>query len=170
MATWKCWCFCPKARGRTRPRSHVNRSRFLMWGWRRILGRSELGTRWPRLDTQSPCPGCFTGGWPRRVFRSNAGELETIERSRIRQGRLISWSDGPMSTRSGRHYRVLLGRLGFLAREAFHNPKFKALVTLYVGRIKMLFVDEATPPIELVNGMGCSVLGVLEMRTRIRRP
>ena len=75
-----------------------------------------------------------------------------------------------MSTRSGRHYRVLLVRLGFLAREAFHNPKFKALVTLYGGRIKMLFVDEATAPIELVNGMGCSILGVLKMRTRIRRP
>jgi carboxymethylenebutenolidase len=50
------------------------------------------------------------------------------------------------------------GRVSWLG--ACHNPKLKALVTLYGGRIKASFVDGATPPVELVDGMGCSVLGV----------
>ena len=33
-------------------------------------------------------------------------------------------------------------------------------MTLYGGRIKQSFVDGATPPIDLVGGMGCSVMGI----------
>jgi carboxymethylenebutenolidase len=50
------------------------------------------------------------------------------------------------------------GRVSWLG--ACHNPKLKALVTLYGGRIKMSLADGATPPIELVGDMGCSVLGI----------
>jgi carboxymethylenebutenolidase len=50
------------------------------------------------------------------------------------------------------------GRVSWLG--ACHNPKLKALVTLYGGRIKVPLADGATPPIELVGGMGCSVLGI----------
>ncbi len=50
------------------------------------------------------------------------------------------------------------GRVSWLG--ACHNARLKALVTLYGGRIKLSFVDGATPPIELVGGMGCKVLGI----------
>lgn len=50
------------------------------------------------------------------------------------------------------------GRVSWLG--ACHNPELKALVTLYGGRIKLPLADGATPPIELVAGMGCSVMGV----------
>lgn len=50
------------------------------------------------------------------------------------------------------------GRVSWLG--ACHNANYKALVTLYGGRIKLSFVDGATPPIELVGGMGCSVMGI----------
>jgi carboxymethylenebutenolidase len=50
------------------------------------------------------------------------------------------------------------GRVSWLG--ACHNPKLKALVTLYGGRIKVPLADGATPPIELVDAMGCSVLGI----------
>jgi carboxymethylenebutenolidase len=50
------------------------------------------------------------------------------------------------------------GRVSWLG--ACHNPDLKALVTLYGGRIKIPLADGATPPIELIAGMGCSVMGV----------
>jgi len=50
------------------------------------------------------------------------------------------------------------GRVSWLG--ACHNPAYKALVTLYGGRIKQSFIDGATPPIELVGGMKCSVMGI----------
>jgi len=50
------------------------------------------------------------------------------------------------------------GRVSWLG--ACHNPKLKALVTLYGGRIKIPLADGAIPPIRLVDQMACSVLGL----------
>ena len=43
---------------------------------------------------------------------------------------------------------------------ACHNPKLKALVTLYGGRIQIPFADGGIPPIKLADQMACSVLGL----------
>ena len=50
------------------------------------------------------------------------------------------------------------GRVGWL--HACHNPDYKALVTLYGGRIKLGMGEGATPPIELAGNISCPVLGI----------
>ena len=50
------------------------------------------------------------------------------------------------------------GRVGWL--HACHNPSYKALVTLYGGRIKLGMGDGATPPIELAGNIACPVMGI----------
>lgn len=50
------------------------------------------------------------------------------------------------------------GRVSWL--HACHNPNYKALVTLYGGRIKIGMGDGAPPPIELTGNITCPVLGV----------
>ncbi len=49
------------------------------------------------------------------------------------------------------------GRVSWLG--ACHNPNYKAMATLYGGRIKIAFGD-APPPIELVGNIPCPVIGV----------
>ncbi len=50
------------------------------------------------------------------------------------------------------------GRVGWL--HACHNPNYKALVTLYGGRIKLGMGAGAAPPIERAGHIPCPVLGV----------
>ena len=50
------------------------------------------------------------------------------------------------------------GRVSWLG--ACHIAELSACVLLYGGRIKLPFVDQATPPIELAGNIRCPVLGV----------
>ena len=50
------------------------------------------------------------------------------------------------------------GRVSWLT--ACHNPNFKALATLYGGRIKLGMGEGAMPPIELAANIPCPVLGI----------
>lgn len=50
------------------------------------------------------------------------------------------------------------GRVSWL--HACHNPNYKALATLYGGRIKLGMGEGATPPIELAGNIPCPVLGI----------
>lgn len=50
------------------------------------------------------------------------------------------------------------GRVSWL--HACHNPDYKALATLYGGRIKLGMGEGATPPIELAGNIKCPVLGI----------
>ena len=50
------------------------------------------------------------------------------------------------------------GRVSWLG--ACHNPRLKAAVMLYGGRIKLPFADNGTPPIELAGQIACPVMGV----------
>ena len=50
------------------------------------------------------------------------------------------------------------GRVSWL--HACHNPNYKALVTLYGGRIKLGMGEGAIAPIELCSRMACPVLGI----------
>jgi carboxymethylenebutenolidase len=50
------------------------------------------------------------------------------------------------------------GRVSWLG--ACHNPRLKAAVMLYGGRIELPFADNGTPPIELAGQIGCPVMGV----------
>ncbi len=49
------------------------------------------------------------------------------------------------------------GRVAWLG--ACHNPNYKAVATLYGGRIKVSFGD-APPPIELAGNIPCPVIGI----------
>lgn len=50
------------------------------------------------------------------------------------------------------------GRVSWL--HACHNPNYKALVTLYGGRIKLGMGDGAIAPINLCGRMACPVMGI----------
>tara|TARA_R110000868_G_scaffold175281_2_gene412231 strand:+ start:5351 stop:6070 length:720 start_codon:yes stop_codon:yes gene_type:complete len=50
------------------------------------------------------------------------------------------------------------GRVSWL--HACHNPNYKALVTLYGGRIKLGMGDGAEPPIDRAASIPCPVLGI----------
>lgn len=50
------------------------------------------------------------------------------------------------------------GRVSWLV--ACHNPNYKALATLYGGRIKLGMGEGAPPPIELAGNIPCPVLGI----------
>lgn len=50
------------------------------------------------------------------------------------------------------------GRVGWL--HACHNANYKALVTLYGGRIKLGMGAGATPPIEMAGNIPCPVMGI----------
>lgn len=50
------------------------------------------------------------------------------------------------------------GRVSWL--HACHNAQYKALVTLYGGRIELGMGEGATPPIELADNIACPVMGI----------
>ena len=50
------------------------------------------------------------------------------------------------------------GRVSWL--HACHNPNYKALITLYGGRIKLGMGDGATPPIQMAGNIPCPVMGI----------
>jgi len=50
------------------------------------------------------------------------------------------------------------GRVAWLG--ACHNPRLKAAVVCYGGRIKLPMADGATPPIRLADRIPCPVLGI----------
>jgi carboxymethylenebutenolidase len=50
------------------------------------------------------------------------------------------------------------GRVSWL--HACHNPNYKALVTLYGGRVKLPMGDGVIAPIELAGNIPCPVLGI----------
>ena len=50
------------------------------------------------------------------------------------------------------------GRVAWLGACRF--PQYKACASLYGGRIKIAMGEVSTPPVELVGGMDCSVIGI----------
>ena len=50
------------------------------------------------------------------------------------------------------------GRISWL--HACHNPNYKALVTLYGGRIKLPMGEGSIPPIDLCGRIACPVMGI----------
>jgi carboxymethylenebutenolidase len=60
------------------------------------------------------------------------------------------------------------GRLSWL--HACHNPQYKALVTLYGGRLKLGMGNAARPPIEMTGNIPCPVMGIFGNEDRNPSP
>ncbi len=70
----------------------------------------------------------------------------------------LAGMDGVDENRIGTIGHCWGGRVSWL--HACHNPNYKALITLYGGRIKLGMGDGATPPIQMAGSIPCPVMGI----------
>jgi len=71
---------------------------------------------------------------------------------------LLTGLDSVDSARIGIMGHCWGGRVSWLA--SCHNPNYKALATLYGGRIELAMGGDGTPPIDLTANIPCPVLGI----------
>jgi carboxymethylenebutenolidase len=70
----------------------------------------------------------------------------------------LAGMDGVDENRIGTIGHCWGGRVSWL--HACHNPNYKALITLYGGRIKLGMGDGATPPMQMAGNIPCPVMGI----------
>ena len=103
------------------------------------------------------------------VFHWWAPETDiAVKREEFRDDRAVADMSAAFDLLAGME-NVDAGRIGIIGHcwggrvswlHACHNPAYKALATLYGGRIKLGMGDSATPPIQLAGNISCPVIGI----------